>query len=335
MREQKFLFHRINFIKVLKITIGAFLAVFIASLLDISYSTSAGVITILSIQNTKRETLLIVGKRIGAFFIALIIAFLSFYLFGYEVIAIAFFLLLFSILCNVFSLQDGLVMNTVLIFHFYGEQSMSLFWIKNELMILFIGTGIGIIMNSYMPGNAKLIRKNQEYLEGAIREVLHQMSSMIRMENGACYTDIHFQMLDEKLEKMALWAYEERDNTLTFENRYFIKYVQLRKNQSFTLKQLYKDIQLLHAVPVQAIMVSDYIEEISKTFHEYNNGEMLKKQLENILEMMKGQPLPTTREEFEDRAILYRILYDLEEFLQIKIQFIMTLTEEEIERFWK
>ena len=119
MREQRLLFSSVNLIKVLKVTIGAFLAILIANLLGISYSTSAGVITILSIQNTKRETLLLVGKRIGAFFIALIIAFLIFHLFGYQVLAIGCFLLLFSSFCYLCSLQDGLVMNTVLMFHFY------------------------------------------------------------------------------------------------------------------------------------------------------------------------------------------------------------------------
>ena len=335
MREQRLLFSSVNLIKVLKVTIGAFLAILIANLLGISYSTSAGVITILSIQNTKRETLLLVGKRIGAFFIALIIAFLSFHLFGYQVLAIGCFLLLFSSFCYLCSLQDGLVMNTVLMFHFYAEQSMSFFWIKNEMLLLFIGTFIGIIMNTYMPGNVGAIREKQKNLESSIREILYQMAQMITMENDICYTDVRFDKLDQELQKMEIWAYEERDNALISDNQYFIRYVQMRESQSFILKKLYKNINLLHSVPKQAKFVSSYIEEISKTFHEHNNAKRLKENLDTMIEKMKEEPLPVTRGEFENRAILYRILYDLEEFLQIKIQFIMKLTEEEIERFWE
>ena len=33
---------------------------------------------------------------------------------------------------------------------------------------------------------------------------------------------------------------------------------------------------------------------------------------------MKEEPLPETREEFENRAILYHVLMDLEDFLLIK-----------------
>ena len=189
-------------------------------------------------------------------------------------------------------------------------------------------------MNSYIPRNVKLIREKQKNLEESIRKVLHQMAEMIRMENGACYTEIHFKMLENELEKMAIWAYEERNNTLRSDNQYFIKYVEMRKNQSFVLKKLYKNMHLLHSVPKQAIEIAQYIEEVSRTFHEYNNVEVLERQLNGILEKMKQEPMPVTREEFENRAVLYRILYDLEEFLQIKIQFIVSLTKEEIEHFW-
>ena len=41
-----------------------------------------------------------------------------------------------------------------------------------------------------------------------------------------------------------------------------------------------------------------------------------------------------TRTEFENRAVLYRILYDLEELITIKKRFIETLTPDEIKRFW-
>lgn len=50
---------------------------------------------------------------------------------------------------------------------------------------------------------------------------------------------------------------------------------------------------------------------------------------------MKGSALPATREEFENRAILYSILVDLEYFLQLKKEFADARTEEEIRRYWK
>ena len=51
-------------------------------------------------------------------------------------------------------------------------------------------------------------------------------------------------------------------------------------------------------------------------------------------EDMRTQPLPDTREEFESRAVLYRILLELEQFLEIKKKFVEELTEDEIGKFW-
>lgn len=336
MKFKSHISRQLNLLKVLKIAFGALLAAVIASLCLLSYYTSAGVITILSIQNTKKETLLIVGKRIGAFVLAFLIAFVSFSWLGYRLIAITLFLVVFVSVCNLLYLQDAIVMNTVLILHFYAEQSMSLFWIRNESLLLLIGTGVGVLMNSYMPKNSKIIRENQKEVEREIREIFYQISVMIRTQERIHLNEVekYLMILDKKLSKMEVWAYEEQENVLMSENRYFIKYVELRKNQSFVLKKIYKNIQFLHIVPRQAIIVADYIEEISKTFHERNNGERLKERLQDIQETMRGEELPKTREEFENRAVLYRILYDIEEFLQLKIQFVTSLTEEEIQRFW-
>ena len=53
---------------------------------------------------------------------------------------------------------------------------------------------------------------------------------------------------------------------------------------------------------------------------------------------MKGElereALPTTREEFEARAILFQVLLELEEFLLIKREFVAEMTAEEIGEFW-
>ena len=49
---------------------------------------------------------------------------------------------------------------------------------------------------------------------------------------------------------------------------------------------------------------------------------------------MRGEPLPQSRAEFENRALLYRVLYDLEDFLQLKADFAAALTEQERSRFW-
>lgn len=58
----------------------ATLAIFIAELLSLEYATSSGVITLLTIQNTKRDTLNLVLKRVLSFLMTIILAIIICYL---------------------------------------------------------------------------------------------------------------------------------------------------------------------------------------------------------------------------------------------------------------
>ena len=71
-------FKKINFIKVLKIAIGTGIAIIIAEFLGLKYVSSAGIITLLSIQDTKKSTIRIALKRIAGFVVSMFIAFVAF-----------------------------------------------------------------------------------------------------------------------------------------------------------------------------------------------------------------------------------------------------------------
>ena len=65
---------RFNRLKMVKIAGGCFLAMTIAEGLNLRYGASAGGIALLSIHDTKRETVYAMLKRLGAFAIALALA---------------------------------------------------------------------------------------------------------------------------------------------------------------------------------------------------------------------------------------------------------------------
>ena len=61
---------KINMMKAIKITLGCCLAFITANALHLEYSTSVVTITLLSILNTKRDTLIVAWKRSVAFLLA-------------------------------------------------------------------------------------------------------------------------------------------------------------------------------------------------------------------------------------------------------------------------
>ena len=58
-------------------------------------------------------------------------------------------------------------------------------------------------------------------------------------------------------------------------------------------------------------------------------------ELQAVFDTMKTEALPVSREEFENRAILYHILMDLEEFLMFKRRFINNLGKKQKDRYWE
>ena len=129
-------------------------------------------------------------------------------------------------------------------------------------------------------------------------------------------------------------AYAYMNNTFFQESKYFIAYMNMREQQTVVLRDVYKKIVSLGAVLPQTKQVAVLICEVAVSFGESNNARELLIRLSEVLRQMKDSPLPVTREEFEDRAVLYGILMDLEYFLQLKKEFADGMTQEQVRRYW-
>lgn len=322
-------------LKLVKIAVGSVASIFLADMLGLSYSTAAGIITLLTIQDTSRETITISVKRILAFLLATFLSYTVFHLVGYHVFAYGIFLFFFISCCVLLRLSDAVSINAVLATHYLLEEDMSLPFIGNEAMLLLIGAGIGTLLNLYMPGKGNEIRAMQRTLEEDLRKVLLRMSEYIRKEDRSDYTGACFDRLQEDISAGKRQAFAYMNNTFFQESEYFIVYMNMREQQTMVLRDIYKKIIGVRMILPQAEQVSVLIYEIAVSFGECNNAADLLDRLSEILRGMKDSPLPVTREEFEDRAVLYGILMDLEYFLRLKKEFVDSLTEQQVRRYWE
>lgn len=328
---------KIDYIKIFKIAAGAGMAIALAEGLGLRYATSAGVITLLSIQDTKKETIRVMTLRLCSFMIALALSAACFSAFGYGALGISVFLLFFSGVSIAFRMQEGISVNTVLMTHFMAEQSMSAGDVGNELALLAVGAGIGVLLNLYIPGKERQIRAKQQQIEGRMREILDAMACMLSIPGEASVEGLRagLKELEREIRAGEKNAYEEMENKLLTETRYYLRYMNMRQMQSAVLSQVAENIGHLSALPPQSEQIAFFIRQIGGSFHEYNNAAALLGELSRVKDDMRKQPLPDTRDEFESRAVLYRILLELEHFLRIKRMFVEAMSEAEIEKFWK
>lgn len=310
-----------------KSAIGSTLAIIIASRLNLLYSATAGIITLLTIQNTRKETFLIALKRIAAFLVAVLVSSISFSVFGFTTIAFGFFVFVFVALAHLLGIEVGVTMNTVLVTHFLVEQRLDLPLLLNEAKLLAVGMTLGILVNLFMPSKWAEIRAEQKIVEDQIQKNLTYLAHELRKRPASDSVKeyeqpLAFSQLTDIIDDLLLKTYREAGNTLLSETRYQISYLEMRKVQVDILCDMQESIAEIQVPVPQAIKLADLIERASHEFTEENNVRHLLAELVELHAYFRAESLPTSRQEFESRALLFNISKDFQKFLEVKRTFV-------------
>ena len=293
-------------IKLIKYVTGSVAAVLLAAAMQLQFAYAAGIITLLTIQDTKKETVRITAKRMIIFVIMTILSAVIFPFAGYHVWAFGIVLIPYLFSCMALDMKEAIAPIAVLCTHYVSAKSCSPSMILNEFLILMIGAGIGTLWNLYMPDGRRQLLDYQKTVDDKIVYILHRMAIYIELEDKTDYTGSCFDELDAMLVNLKKEALRYMNNHLITEDDYYYEYMQMRARQCVILKRIYADIIRLTA----------------DEFEEQNNVETLLSELETLHHYYEQQPLPVTRQEFENRSMLYHILEDMKAFLDIKKDFI-------------
>ncbi|WP_097026202.1 aromatic acid exporter family protein [Clostridium peptidivorans] len=312
-----------NFIgyRTLKTAVGAFLAMVIARELGLKYSVAAGIITILSIQTTKRQSLEVAIKRVIASILALGIAFIAFNILGYNEITFGIFILIFIPLTVKFKAEEGIVVSSVLVTHLLVEKSTDIYWMRNELALMLIGIGVALILNLYMPSIESQIKKDQVYIEKTMKDIFMKMAEAMRGEKTDIGNKHLIKSFEKRLDSARLRAYDNLNNYFTKDMSYYVKYMEMRIRQFEVIKRMVGSFRRFFETYEQTIMMADFTEKVARSIYEENTAEKLLKDLYKLKSDFRSMELPSTREEFENRASLFEFLDDMEHFLKIKRKF--------------
>lgn len=213
-------------------------------------------------------------------------------------------------------------MDSVLITHFLAEKTMNIPMIANEISLFLIGAGIGVLLNLSLRPKENAWKDKMAEADESIRAIIQRMAERIRTLDRTNYDGSCFLLLDKQLGNAKSLALTNMDNTLGTPSCAELDYVQMREFQSQVLRQIYNSIQMIAYLPDQAPIIADFFERISKEYAKTNDVKSLLDTLHELILSMKNEKLPTKREEFESRAVLFYILKQLEEFLILKRNFV-------------
>ena len=304
-----------------KVSIAVALAIAIANIFQLEYAISAGIVAVLSIRPTKRETLQLAVGRLLAFIIALLLGAISYRIFGFTQVAFWIYMIPYVFICYLKKWTAAITMNSVLVSHFLTYQSMDMHHILNEVLIFVIGVSVGIMMNLNLHHKEEYIENLKNQTDEQIVKILKVIAHCIQDAKAADYNTDCFRELEHLLREAKNAAEENYNNRLRKRDVRDMEYIAMRQRQYNVLLDMHKMAKTLETKPHTAHIISDFFEKMAKEFHRGNDGVALLESFKEMDSYMKSQTLPAERQEFEDRAKLFIMLRYVEEFIMIKKEF--------------
>lgn len=320
-----------------KIGFGSSLAIFIASALELEYAITAGSIALLTIVTTKWGTLKLSLVRIITFFIATALCGIVFTHVPSQWVAYGIFTFFIVIMCDCIGWKSAISVNALVGMHFLSHMDeFSYEFIINEFLLLVIGVSISIVLNlfhAYKFEEQHLIR-NMRAVEKDLAETLVEIAEYLEnhMKGKEVWKDV--ERLEKAIEYFIQEARDYQDNTFHSHPGYYIDYFKMRRDQCKIMQNLHKEMKAIKSLPKQAQKVAEYVRYLSDYVVEKNEPVEQLTKLNFLVEEMKKEELPKTREEFESRALLYHTLMDLEDFLNCKTRFIENLDDTRRKLYW-
>lgn len=316
-------------LKTVKTGIGATIAILLAQFIGLQYTASAGIITILSIQNTRKESLLIALKRLAATLIALMLGAGLLHLLGFNAVSFGIYLILFIPLAVKAKVVEGIVPASVLVTHLLGEGHISIMLLINEVLLMIVGAGIALIVNIYMPSLEKDLIREKQKLEENMFDIFIKMEKALQSDCKQLEIEKELEELRDALTQGRIKATQYRNNAFMSDRSLYEKYFDMRYSQYQIMLYMYKHFERFYKVTPGADQIAQLTREVALSVKGKIAVETLLLDLEMLREAFRHSELPITREEFENRAMLYQFLTDMEQFLNVKHLFKSSLSDRE------
>ncbi len=306
--------------RTVKLVLATVLATYLASWLGLSYATSAGIIAILSILDTRKSTFKMAFARLCSTLLALVIAFAVFSLLGFEVWTLALYLALYVPLAYLWGWQAGIAPSTVLVTHLLLEKDISFAFLGNELALFLIGAGLALVLNLYMPSQEKQIAAYHNQVEDLLKQILLRFESFLLQADGRNDATLIHQ-LEQVLKEALEVVYLDRHNQVFNQTNYQVHYFEMRAAQNKILLDMAKSINKCLLEGRESVILASLFERTAQQLSRENPAQELLEDIQLFHQAFRERPLPQSREEFETRATLFQLLHDMEAFIRLKVEF--------------
>lgn len=319
-----------------KIGIGTSIAIYIAQALCLEYAVSAGTVTLLTLMMSKWATVKLSVARLATFIITVLLAWVIFSRIDSMWIAYGVLLTLVVFIAELFGWRATISVNAVVAMHLLTSHDFSAAAIRNEFLLVLIGIVLAVILNLFHANysHKRKIVSDMRDVESGLQSILEDLAAYLSggETQHSVWDDIC--ALENQIQSYIKSASEYQENTFHSHPEYYISYFQMRYDQCRVLHDLNDELAKIRSMPKQATVIAEYLLYLADYVIEINHPTPQITRLNEIFDdMRKGDP-PKTSDEFEDRALLYHILMDIQDFLTHKANFVGKLDQTQLDRYW-
>lgn len=302
--------------KTIKTAIAATLSLLVAKALGLKFSSSAGIITILDIFETRKDTLKGGFKRTISAIIALVLGVLVFEIFTYKTWAFGIYLLLFVPISFSLKIELGLGPSSVVVTHLlsYGQINSSI--IINELSLILIGTGFAMLTNLYAPESQDKLIDWIEEIDSDIKDILKFFGHTLVKHLDVEVYEGKIKKLEDDIAKALDLAIIEKDNRIENSKNLLIG-LNYREREMELLKEMYHDLKEIPVEFADGKLISDIMIDTANNLTENGDMVMVKKRIEFLKEHFNMMNLPETHEDFVIQSSVFQVFRSLNQFIDI------------------
>ncbi|MBN8236559.1 aromatic acid exporter family protein [Halobacillus kuroshimensis] len=306
--------------RTIKTALGTPFAIWVAQMLQLENFASAGILTILCIQITRKRSFLSAWHRFSACIVAMVFSFAFFELIGYNPLAIGIMLFAFIPVTVWLNITPGIVTSSVIILHLYGSGSIGWEIIINEVILITVGIGTALLLNLYMPSLENKLGEYRSQVEHNFSLIMKELATFLR-DGDNDWTGHELTETAALLEKAKSLSYRDVENHLLRTHNHFYHYFHMRTKQFELLERMLPLVSRISTSNMHSSKIADFFDDLAGAIHPGNTAVIYLQRFKEMKEEFREDDLPQTREEFEMRASLFHLLNEIEEYLIIKRSF--------------
>ncbi|MGN1399978.1 MAG: aromatic acid exporter family protein [Bacillus sp. (in: firmicutes)] len=303
--------------RTIKTAVGVAIAISLAQLFGLNSFPSAGIITILCIQVTKKKSIRAAFSRFVACMIAMAYSSLFFELIGYNPLVIGLMLLVFIPTVVMVGVQEGVVTSSVIILHIYSAGNVQLDLLLNETGLITIGITVALLMNMYMPSNDKQLTLLRDQIEQDFTVIFSKLALYLR-ESRTDWDGEELMDAVRNIKRAKLLAFRNLENHMIKIDDLYYQYFKMREKQLESIEEMISLVSRIPNTTPFSGQLADFIDDLAQHVHPYNTSHIYLGKLNKMKSEMEKMILPETREEFHIQASLYSLIDELEKYLILK-----------------